>query len=268
MNTFTACVTDTGRKKTNQDSYLLQVLRVDGERVVFAAVCDGMGGLTKGELASASLVHALDEWAVGSLPDMVRRGMAEGEFFSEIDRVIRDVNARLVELGERESMKVGTTVTALLIVGGTYYTANVGDSRIYLLSQAGISVITHDQTLVMREVDAGRLPPEAIETDPRGHILLQCVGAVGDIQPEYKQGQLPDQALFILCSDGFRHKITAQEMYSTVNSPGPFTEPLLEARLRLLKDTCFARGERDNITALGVYVYDTSIVRTGSQEGM
>ena len=46
------------KKKTNQDSVLIQIAKTDVGNIAFAMVCDGMGGLAKGELASATVIKA------------------------------------------------------------------------------------------------------------------------------------------------------------------------------------------------------------------
>ena len=65
MKFLTACHTDVGtRKKTNQDSMIIMQAETEVGNVLFASVCDGMGGLAKGEVASATMVRALDRKSV------------------------------------------------------------------------------------------------------------------------------------------------------------------------------------------------------------
>lgn len=55
--------TDIGTTKdTNQDSILVKHGQYSGGEVLMAIVCDGMGGLSKGELASATVIRAFDKW--------------------------------------------------------------------------------------------------------------------------------------------------------------------------------------------------------------
>lgn len=49
-------------KKTNQDSLSVKILNTAQGKMMFAVLCDGMGGLAKGEVASASVVRAFDNW--------------------------------------------------------------------------------------------------------------------------------------------------------------------------------------------------------------
>ncbi|MFR5702151.1 MAG: PP2C family protein-serine/threonine phosphatase [Eubacterium ramulus] len=62
MNFLISANTDIGTlKKTNQDSVLIKDTYLSGE-MVFAVLCDGMGGLEKGEVASAAVVRAFEQW--------------------------------------------------------------------------------------------------------------------------------------------------------------------------------------------------------------
>ena len=64
MNFLVSSETDIGiSKKTNQDSHVVRIYSTPIGRVVMAVLCDGMGGLSKGEVASASLVRAFCNWA-------------------------------------------------------------------------------------------------------------------------------------------------------------------------------------------------------------
>ena len=63
MNYLTAVHTDVGiRKKTNQDSALVMEATTDKGNVLLTVVCDGMGGLAKGEVASAAVIDAFSKW--------------------------------------------------------------------------------------------------------------------------------------------------------------------------------------------------------------
>ena len=72
MNFLTAFHTDVGtRKKTNQDSMIIMQAQTEKGNVLFASVCDGMGGLAKGEVASAAMVNAFAGWFEKQLPALL-----------------------------------------------------------------------------------------------------------------------------------------------------------------------------------------------------
>ena len=75
MNFMIAAHSDVGIKKnTNQDSLLIKVAQTNLGRVCLCVVCDGMGGLAKGELASATVVRVFEKWFEERLPYLIAQG--------------------------------------------------------------------------------------------------------------------------------------------------------------------------------------------------
>ena len=152
-------------------------------------------------------------------------------------------------------MRLGTTATVLLLTEGRYYVANVGDSRAYEL-QMQVTQITRDQSVVAREIEMGLLAPEQAETDPRRSVLLQCIGASETVYPDFFFGTPLNHAVYLLCSDGFRHKITPAELLAylepyRMNSPENMRQNE-QALIRMVKE----RNERDNITVATIRTYE------------
>ena len=75
MNYLVAYNTDVGlRKHTNQDSLAVKIVDTSEGRAVFAIVCDGMGGLSSGELASKEVIEAYCNWFDTDLTNMIKEG--------------------------------------------------------------------------------------------------------------------------------------------------------------------------------------------------
>ena len=71
MNFIVTGNTDIGlTKSTNQDSMSIKIINTKQGRMVLVVLCDGMGGLDKGEVASASVVRAFDKWVREALPEL------------------------------------------------------------------------------------------------------------------------------------------------------------------------------------------------------
>ncbi len=247
--------TDVGNvKSTNQDSVSVQLMEQGGRQLVFAVLCDGMGGLQKGELASASVIYAFRGWCSRRLPILLGNGLRDGDIRQDWSRVITDCNEKIKAYGAESGVRMGTTATVLLLTQDRYYVANVGDSRVYEL-QTQARQITRDQTVVAREIDWGLLTPEQAETDPRRSVLLQCIGASREVYAEFFFGTPLRDAVYLLCSDGFRHKITPMEMLSylepfRMDSPEKMGQNQ-QALIRMIKE----RNERDNITVATIRTY-------------
>lgn len=210
------------KKNTNQDSVLIKEASTDYGDVMLAVVCDGMGGLAKGEVASAALIKAFSMWFEVQFPELLyRRRTADGinrmELENEINKLILDVNQRIADHGKISHIAMGTTAAVLLMAEGKYYTMNVGDSRVYKIDGQGMTQLTKDQTFVQKEIDAGRMTPDEARVHPQRNVLLQCVGASEVIIPEFTQGEYKPGEVYMLCSDGFRHVITEEEFYKLMN---------------------------------------------------
>ena len=254
MQYLSAYKTDVGiKKKTNQDSlYLAEADTVRGT-VLLAVVCDGMGGLASGELASAVLIKAFAKWFKQHLPVLIKHDISTEAIKASMENLLIDVNETLLDYSGRKHMSLGTTACAFLVIEGTYYAINIGDSRLYQLSDA-LYQITKDQTVVQREVDMGLLTPEAAAKDSRRNVLLQCIGASAIIEPEFYSGAAAPGSVFLLCSDGFRHVVTPEELWLTLSPQAVKTEEQMARQLEYLVELNKYRREEDNITALTVVI--------------
>ena len=213
--------TDVGtRKETNQDSLAIKVVNTKEGNVAFAIVCDGMGGLAKGEVASKEVIEAFCTWFDDTLVDEIQNGtFTEQNLVSQWDDIIQIQNRRLGAYGEENHLQLGTTVSAILLYKDQYYIVHVGDSRVYELTKTA-KQLTNDQTFIARELAAGRMTPEQAK---EYKDLLQCVGASPVVEPEFTKGTATRNAVYMLCSDGFRHVITPEEIIEKIG-PGEATD--------------------------------------------
>ncbi|MCD8156157.1 MAG: protein phosphatase 2C domain-containing protein [Clostridiales bacterium] len=250
MNFKIAAHTDVGiRKKTNQDSVLLKVAQTDYGKVCLASVCDGMGGLAKGELASATAVRYLTDWFESEFPDLLYQGLGTEVLEARWRDLIYRINRRISAYGHAARIELGTTMVVLLIVDQTYYIVNVGDSRVYLLRDE-LTQLAKDQTFIQKEMDEGRMTWEEARRDSRRNVLLQCVGASSDIEPVFGSGTILPGSIFLLCSDGFRHVITGEEIYQYLSPYRLLSEDAMQEGLTYLTDLDKYRRESDNISAV------------------
>ena len=248
MNFIVTGNTDIGlTKSTNQDSLSMKVINTPQGRMVLAVLCDGMGGLAMGEVASASVIRAFDDWARTRLPLLCNGHIEDYVIRNEWDAIIQSQNRSIQAYGGRLGIRLGTTVTAMLITQTRYYILNVGDSRAYELFN-GIRQLTVDQTVVAREVAMGLLTEEQALHDERRSVLLQCVGASEEVYPDMFFGDTQVNAVYMLCCDGFRHEITADEIYQYLQPNMLFDEGGMNQNSRYLIELNKQRQERDNIT--------------------
>ncbi|MCP8969381.1 PP2C family protein-serine/threonine phosphatase [Ectobacillus ponti] len=254
MEVLSAVYTDIGiQKATNQDSLCLKVAETPLGTVMLAVVCDGMGGLSKGEVASASVIHAFSDWFDQELPlQLAGSGLEEIQY--RWSRIIQEQNQRIAEYGRRINIHLGTTWTALLLIDKKHMLiGHIGDSRVYRL-RGQLEILTEDQTVIGRELKRGTITPEQAKSDPRRNVLLQCIGASRLVEPQFVRGQPVLGEVYVLCSDGFRHMITSEEMYQEFAPEGLLDEAIMERKVKELVELNKQRQETDNITVLLVKI--------------
>lgn len=260
MSFLSVAHTDVGiRKKTNQDSVLIKEAFTDYGEVLLAVVCDGMGGLAKGELASAALIRTFSDWFENEFPQILyeRRdesGVDRSYLEGEMNRLVLETNERISGYGLQNHVTMGTTVALILFVEGMYYITNVGDSRVYRFTDRDIRLLTTDQTFVQREVDEGRMTEEEAKVHPQRNMLLQCVGASEIIIPEFECGEYTPGEVYMICSDGFRHLITEQEFCKLVNPKSLSGEEDLKNVAVYCTELNKQRAEKDNISVILIKV--------------
>lgn len=240
--------TDVGiSKATNQDSVLIKHASTDLGEVVLAVVCDGMGGLAKGELASATVIRECARWFEEDLPfelETLDMQVIGGKW----SLMLKDLNLKILEYGEKLGSSLGTTFSGILFVDDKYVIAHVGDTRIYHIG-AALTQLTTDQTFVAREISRGTMTAEQAKTDKRRNLLLQCVGASKTVDPQIICGTV-EKGAYMLCSDGFRHEITEAEIYESLNPINFMNKNAMHNNAKYLIEQVKSRQERDNISVI------------------
>lgn len=248
MNFIISATTDIGLvKETNQDSLSVKVLSTPQGKMVFAVLCDGMGGLSKGEVASGTLVTAFNDWVLNRLPALCQATLQDHEIREEWEQLVIRQNQSIQAYGAKLGVSLGTTAVVLLLTQTRYYILNVGDSRAYEITDT-LRQLTNDQTLVAREVALGHITEEQAHTDPCRSVLLQCIGASPQVYPDMFFGQIRQNAVYMLCSDGFRHEISPAEIFDSFRPERLLSDGDMQNQALGLIDLNKRRGERDNIS--------------------
>ena len=234
-------------KSTNQDSVLIKHASTDIGEVLMAIVCDGMGGLAKGELASATVIREFVRWFDEDLPfelDNLDMQVIGGKW----SLMLKDLNLKILEYGTEHGTSLGTTFSGILFVGNQYVIAHVGDTRVYQIGSS-LNQLTTDQTFVAREISRGTMTAEQAKTDKRRNLLLQCIGASKTVEPQVICGTV-EKGAYMLCSDGFRHEITEAEIYESLNPINFMNKNAMHSNARYLIEQVKSRNEKDNISVV------------------
>lgn len=249
MEFLSAHVTDIGIvKSTNQDSLCVKIATVpEGYQIAMAIVCDGMGGLEKGELASAEVINSFSSWFDSSLPNKYKNDLSS--IADEWVSLLKRENQRIRNYGSKIGVTLGTTFTGFLAIDDKYMVVHVGDSRVYRINE-DIEQLTEDHTFIAREIKRGTMTPEEAKVDKRRNMLLQCIGASPEIAPQVVLGNVSGDTTYMLCSDGFRHVISEEEITQAFNPNIMVNVAAMQSTAEQMVETVKERSERDNITVV------------------
>ena len=163
-------------------------------------------------------------------------------------------NGRILNYGRKKQAKLGSTIIAVLMFQNQYYILNVGDCRIYEIQESARQ-LTEDQTLVQKEVKAGRMTEKEAEIDSRRNVLLECVGAIPIVHPDMYTGRLKKDAVYLVCSDGFRHVVTKQELAEAFAPERMRAVGEMRENIYRMIELNKQRRETDNISAIIIRTY-------------
>ena len=241
-------LSDQGCHRTNnQDSgkIVYPTNGARGNRALLVVVADGMGGHNAGEVASQT--------AVDTIAEVYERAL--GTPGEALDQAFHEANRNILELATRneEMAGMGTTCTALAIVGNEAWAAHVGDSRLYLVRSNSIYQLSEDHTVIQELVRQGLLTSEAAEHHEDRNVLLRAVGTKPELSimrwPEPMDVRQGDA--FLLCSDGLHDLVNDSEIMAVVKSARP--NEACQKLVRMAKE----RGGYDNIT-VAVVAFDSA----------
>ncbi|MBR6968174.1 MAG: serine/threonine-protein phosphatase [Ruminococcus sp.] len=250
---FSYVTTEGAVRKVNQDSLFIATAEYKGEEIFFAAVCDGVGGLAGGEKASAYVCKRMNDWFVSELPELLRSGAKILNIRRSMDDRLHELNTRINDYAGRTGSDMATTYTSVLILPefGKMLTAHVGDSRLYRITDKEIAVLTSDHSVVGQEIRSGKITAEMAGSDPRQNQLTNCIGAgLEDTAYDYSIRGYGTDECYMLCSDGFRKKVSETELREALCPSANNDEKAISGNLKKLTNKVIQCGERDNITAL------------------
>ena len=219
---YGAAYTDVGTVKTvNQDSLMIRIADIGMHKTAFAVVCDGMGGLQQGELASATVVRAYEKWYEEELPELLEQSHTEKVFANTLEdtwsRIALECNEKIRKYGHKQGVNLGTTLTV-----------------------------------------------EQAKNDSRKSVLLQCIGVNETLRPDFMMGEIPENAAFLVCTDGFWHEPPREVLYRTCYEDMQMLEWMpqnnkqnaasMQETLKGLASRSKQRGERDNLSAILIQV--------------
>lgn len=204
--------TDIGRKRQlNQDFIYLSEVPVGNLPNVFI-VADGMGGHNAGDYASRYAVETLVEEIEISFEKNPVKILGRA-----IDRANRMIRQRAREDISYSGM--GTTMVIATFIGRYLEVANVGDSRLYVISDR-IRQITQDHSLVEEMVRMGGIDRASARNHPDKNIITRAIGARDYVEADFFNLELHTGDMVLLCSDGLTNMVDDETIFRILKCGG------------------------------------------------
>ncbi len=241
-----AALSDIGRRRrANQDAFIVE------PSLGLFVVADGMGGHAAGEVASFEAVNSVlsmvatgrDMLAQLKDPDLLHGTLPKATRLME--SAVQAATYHVYGLAENnpERSGMGTTVSALLLIDGVGITAQVGDSRVYVMRGGRASPLTEDHTLVAWQVKHGVLTEDQAARSPHRNVITRAVGSQDYVQVDTSVFDVHAGDRFLICSDGLHGYFRDEEL--------AFMAPLtVSAAVSDLVSEANRRGGKDNITVI------------------
>ncbi len=231
-----AAISDVGRvRKDNQDAGYV------GPWLL--AVCDGVGGAARGDIASSTAIQQLRRLDEQPTDDLL--GQVAGALHRAHDRI-----GELVD--EDPSLNgTSTTATVALFDGDRLGMGHVGDSRAYLFRGDAITQLTKDHTFVQSLIDEGRITEEESRVHPHRNLILKALDGIHEAEPDLFHVDLEVGDRLLLCSDGASGVLDDGRLADilSMGSPDYAAVELVRASLEA--------GSTDNVTCLVADVVDS-----------
>ncbi len=232
-------------RERNEDASKILIPPPDLEQAALGAmfmVVDGMGGLGGGDVASRYAVAEIarhyytDE---SEVTDPATRLQAALQSASDV------VSEQAPRIGRP---RIGATAAGIVISpSGDLVVFNVGDCRVYRVRQGQIERISHDQSVMEREIEAG-ISPERAAQMTRSSLVTAFLGQPVPLQPNLLQDRALRGDVYVICCDGVWSLVEANEFLSAVQGHSP------RAAAKRLINLVLKRGAPDNATVIVVRV--------------
>ena len=205
------CLTDIGRVRKVNEDYASAVINPFGN--VLLIVADGMGGANKGEVASSNTVKHI----VDSFLSLEKEFKNEKAMHKWAYKIIKETNALIYQkANESETFKgMGSTLSLVLLVKDKLLTAQIGDSRVYLLIDNELKQITVDQTYVNYLIKVKGLPLETALTHPKRHELTNAIGTKSRVNVDISIREYHGERILV-CSDGLYNNVPVNDLASII----------------------------------------------------
>jgi protein phosphatase len=257
LNVFVGSATHVGQVRDhNEDAlHVPPPPALDSKEVadkgLLLVVCDGVGGLQAGEVASSIAARvAFDAFYANPTPQ--RNEALQG--------AVQVAHEAIRKAQTQHRAEMASTIVMALIHNGQVCVANVGDSRCYLLRAGQLRLLSTDHSWVNVQVRAGVLTADEARASNYQNVLTRILGGnTGRVEAELAYADWVAGDKLLLCSDGVWNMVSDSAIAEILTRAGANAQAAADALVQSANDA----GGKDNITAIAVFdpSQPTAIVR-------
>ena len=234
-------LTDIGEKRQINQDYVFCSETAIGKLPNLFVVADGMGGHNAGDYASRFCVEFFKQQIEESNLELP---------VSSIEAALKETNASLKSIADEQAELegMGTTFVVATILDKEMYVANIGDSRLYVISQE-MKQITEDHSLVEAMVKTGELDREQARVHPSKNVITRALGTNEYLEPDFFEVSLEMGDVVLMCSDGLTNMLEDDAIERIIKE-----NDNLESAAQTLVDCANKNGGKDNIAVIIIKV--------------
>ena len=232
----------------NEDNYGIKQQKIsDRETILLAAIADGMGGMSQGELASQLAIKTVLETPI----------FFQNQTIEQYQEWLENLFIQANETVSNQLKDGGTTLSVIFAISQQLIISHVGDSRIYLLRQGQIKQLSQDHSLVAMLVASGQITEIESLEHPDRNVLTKSIGTKRRLSDDYVQDlkqttpelsmKLEHEDIILLCSDGVWDLVPKNEI-AEIFTP----DQNLQKSVDLTINKVLERGASDNATLLAL----------------
>lgn len=239
---------DLGMRRTiNEDSFRLC------PGIQLYLVADGMGGHAAGDVASLMAVNEVAEHVEHALLGEYSKDTDPPDYEDTLKEAIENANKKIIQAthNRKDLRGMGTTIVTALIRDNTLYAASVGDSRLYLIRDNDVRLLTTDHSWVNMQVRLGNMTSEESRVHPMRNVITRALGTQRQVEVDTLVYNLQDNDHLILCTDGLSNMLSDGEIMDITHE----YETDLKLAVEDLIQKANSRGGDDNITAVAIRTY-------------
>ena len=228
------------KRQVNEDSF-----RICPKSRVYM-VADGMGGHAAGDIASNMAVNLVADYLHGHLNTAKQN--EKSHFLNVLTEALEHANRQIIfETHQKKTLRgMGTTLVVAIYHSDRLFIASVGDSRLYLIRNKEIGLLTTDHSWVNMQLQLGNITSEESRSHPMRNVITRALGTQIDVEADILEYPIQTNDYLILCTDGLSNMLNDNEIADTVLQNNNDVKMAVEELVRKAN----SQGGDDNITVI------------------